>query len=132
MLNFNSNGLLIPDNNIQSNITELEKAFVKDIPTTKRRELFDKYVSYSIALKEICNNADLKQWIDGSFVTKKPHPGDIDLVTFIDFSTIDALNDKLTNYKYPAAQNVFGVDAYIIRTYPVDHKRYLIYKADWI
>ena len=130
MLNFNSNGLLAPDHNIQSTLAELENIFVTAIPSIKRRELFNKYLSYSTALKQLCNNAGLIQWVDGSFVTKKPEPGDIDIVTFIDFSIVEALNDKLTDYKHPASQNIFGVDAYIVKLYPTEHKYYNLYISD--
>jgi hypothetical protein len=130
MLNFNSKGLLMPDNNIQSTFAELENTFVTAIPSTKRRELFNKYVSYSTALRQLCNNAQIIQWIDGSFTTKKSEPGDIDLVMFIDFSIVEALNDKLTDYKHPASQNIFGVDAYIVKLYPAGHKYYNLYLSD--
>jgi hypothetical protein len=130
MLSLNSNGLLIPDHNIQSSIVELEKLFVTAIPSIKRRELFTKYISYSTGLKELCNDATLIQWVDGSFVTKKQEPGDIDLVTFIDFSIIETLNVNLTNFNYPASQNIFGVDAYIVRFYPEGHKFHPLYLSD--
>jgi len=55
MLNFSSNGLLVPSNNIKSDILELEKTFVTD-KTLRRKELFDNYISYSNALKKACNN----------------------------------------------------------------------------
>jgi hypothetical protein len=131
MLNFNAVGLLEPDNNIQSSILELERFFVTDIQTAKRKELFENYISYSNSLSGVCDNADLKQWVDGSFVSKKPEPNDIDLVTFIDFSVVEALNNQLVNYKYPASQNIFGVDAYLVSIYPPEHKCYPLYLADW-
>ncbi|HEY4322812.1 MAG TPA: hypothetical protein VGN20_02470 [Mucilaginibacter sp.] len=108
---------------------ELEDIFVKNIPTINRSELFKKYFSYTNSLKEI-SKTNLKQWIDGSFVTKKSEPQDIDLVTFIDFSVVEALGNDLTDYKYPASQIIFGVDAYIVKTYPSDHKYYSSYLAD--
>jgi hypothetical protein len=130
MLNFNSIGLLIPDSNIQSDISELEQVFVTDIQTTKRKELFENYISYSNALKEVCKNENLKQWVDGSFTSKKFEPNDIDIVTFIDFSVIDALKNQLIDYKHPASQNTFGVDAYIVSIYPPNHKYHPLYLAD--
>ncbi|MDB5090215.1 MAG: hypothetical protein JWR09_4209 [Mucilaginibacter sp.] len=131
MLKFNPNGLLIPDTNIKSDVNELEDVFVKDINTSKRIELFNNYAIYSRSLKELCNNSNLIQWIDGSFVTQKSEPNDIDIVTFIDFEIVDELNDKLINYKCPASKNLFGVDAYLVKLYPKDHKYYPICQADW-
>jgi len=61
---------------------------------------------------------------------KKSEPGDIDLVAFIDFAIIEALGDSLTNYKYPASAAIFGVDAYIVKIYPKNHKYYSLYIGD--
>jgi len=70
ILNFNLSGLLVPCVAISSNTTELEKEFVTDLNIAKRKELFEKYVTYSGRLKEICNITSIEQWVDGSFVTK--------------------------------------------------------------
>jgi hypothetical protein len=129
MLKFNSNGLLIPDINIQSDIVELESIFVTSV-STRRVELFEKYISYTNSLKVLCNNSELTQWVDGSFVTKIPEPGDIDVVTFIDFTVLESLNDTLSNYKYPASQDIFGVDAYLVKVYPPEHRYYFSYQSD--
>ena len=130
MLIFNLNGFLVPDQNIRSSIDEFEKEFVNSIQSTKRRELFNKYVSYSAGLKELCKGGEFTQWIDGSYVTKKPEPNDIDLVTFIDFSIVESLGNSLNDYKYPASRSLFGVDAYIVKIYPYGHKYHLLYQSD--
>lgn len=101
MLNFNTQGLLVPDNNIEGDIIELETVFVDGIGTAKRKELFDKYLSYSKSLKKICGENDLLQWINGSFTTKKPEPKDIEIVTFIDHLLVEKLNGNLDNYNIP-------------------------------
>ncbi len=135
MLEFNLKGFLVPDKNIRSSIEEFETVFVNSIQSVKRKELFNNYISYSTALKQLCNGVDFKQWIDGSYVTKKMEPNDIDLVTFLDFSIVESLGDSLSDYKYPASQNLFGVDAYIVKIYPQGHKYHLLYQSDiayWI
>jgi hypothetical protein len=48
---------------------------------------------------------------------------------------IESLGDRLSDYKYPASLNHFGVDAYIVKAYPYEHKNHLLYlsdKAYWI
>ncbi len=128
MLKFNSSGLLVPAKNIKSTVPELKETFAINIT---RNQLFQNYIAYTASLKELCNNETLTQWIDGSFVTQKAEPNDIDLVTFVSFHIIDELGDKLLNYKYPASKNVFGVDAYLVRYYPRNHKHYSIHQADY-
>ena len=47
MLTFNHSGLLVPDNKINSTIQELESEFVLNLPTVKRKEIFDAYIKYN-------------------------------------------------------------------------------------
>lgn len=132
MLSFDSNGLLIPDHNIQSDIEEFEKIFVADIQSVSRNDLFDNYINYSNSLKTLLNGGRFTQWIDGSFVTKKANPNDIDLVTFIDFNVAETFRNELKDYKYPFSMDIFGVDAYLVKVFPPGHRNYLLYQSDRI
>ena len=135
MLTFNHSGLLVPDNKINSTIQELENEFVLKLPTTKRKEIFDAYIKYNEDFKKVCNLDELHQWVNGSYVTKKNNPGDIDLVTFIDYDIIQKLGSKLDDFKYPNSEIIYGVDAYIVEVYPETHKdrfRYISDKAYWM
>jgi hypothetical protein len=69
------------------------------------------------------------------YVSKKNNPGDIDLVTFLDFDVIQKLGSKLDNFKYPNSEIIYGVDAYIVEVYPETHRdrfRYVSDKAYWM
>lgn len=133
MLKFNSSGFLFPDKQIASSIEELEQYFVKDIKSSRRKEIFDSYCNYSNDLKETCNLEVLVQWIDGSFTTKKENPNDIDLVTFLDYRIASSI--QLKNFVYPKSLEIYKVDAYIVVTYPDEHKNSFLYMSDkfyWI
>jgi hypothetical protein len=135
MLTFNHSGLLVPDNKINSTLLEFEKEFVLKIPTDKRKEIFEAYFKYSQDFKKVCNLDVLHQWIDGSYVTKKNNPGDIDLVTFLDYNIVKRLGSKLNDFKYPNSEIIYGVDAYIVEVYPENHQdtfRYISDKAYWM
>ena len=86
-------------------------------------------MQYTNELKKRCADV-LTQWIDGSFVTKKQEPGDIDLVTFIDFSVAEKLGDDLKDFKYPLSEIVFVVDAYLVKIYPPGHQLHQLYVSD--
>ena len=134
MLNFSHSGLLVPSSAIPSDIHEMETEFVVKIPTLERKKLFEAYINYSEKLKQLCGNIDLVQWVDGSFVTGKPMPGDIDLISFINFEVVSSLKEALIPFKYPESEVVFNVDAYIVVLYPTDsryHNYYLSDKAYW-
>ncbi|MEO6721908.1 MAG: hypothetical protein ABIN67_16185 [Ferruginibacter sp.] len=135
MLNFNRSGLLVPSSIIASNLKELQSEFITHIGTTERINHFNSYINYSNALKILCGNNGLIQWVDGSFVTKMPKPNDIDIVSFIDFQIISSLGNKLQSFKYPASETIFQVDAYIVPVYPIGHHHFYLTqhdKAYWI
>jgi hypothetical protein len=135
MLQFDNQGFLIPDNAISSTLQELEQVFVKDMPTGYRKQHFDSYLNYSKELKKLCGDIELIQWIDGSFITKKEDPNDIDLVTFLDSDSTKSIHHLLENFKEPLSKTVYGVDAYILYTYSRDDKRYFFQQSDrayWI
>ncbi len=130
MFSFNKAGLLVPDSKIITSKELFELEFVSNIQSLKRKELFDSLVSYNNELKKSCNLEVLNQWIDGSFVTKKINPGDIDVVTFLDFQIIEEHEKKLNDFKYPSSENLFGIDGYIVAVYPEDHENYFLSLSD--
>jgi hypothetical protein len=135
MLEFNHQGFLIPASMIKSNIDEFKAHFVIDSPENIRKNLYDQYKNYTDDLKAVCGEIELVQWLDGSFVTKKPKPSDIDLVTFIDIKIVETTEKELRKFIYPASLENYGIDGYIVIFYPRDHKHHSLYKSDcayWI
>lgn len=124
MLVFNPSGLLIPDNIIISDLAELKKEFVDDIPSGKRMDIFNRFLKYNEDLQKVLGFHGFVQWIDGSFVTKKVNPGDIDLVTFIESEKIMKAGSGIDPFRFPNSESIYGVDAYIIEVYPSDEPDY--------
>ncbi|PWH81291.1 DUF6932 family protein [Brumimicrobium oceani] len=115
MLKFNNLGHLVPNKPISSDIIELEKYFVIEYSSIERSKIFEQYLRYSSDLKKICGDIEIKQWINGSFISRsQPRPNDIDLVSFIDKDIIQTLGEELKPFTYPSCKNVYhGVDAYL-------------------
>jgi uncharacterized protein DUF6932 len=130
MLSFDAKGLLIPDTIIVSSVSELKRHFVEDIPSVTRNGNFEKYIGYSEALKQLLSGRPLKQWINGSFVTKVSNPNDIDIVTFIDSGVVTELKEQLDNFGAKGAMDNYGVDGYILEVFPEGHPQYFFYKSD--
>lgn len=130
MLHFNAKGFLIPNLNISSSLEELESEFVDNIDSERRRHLFTKYVEYSNLLKSKLTESSLLQWIDGSFISKKSDPADIDIVSFINYKELENNDKRLDMFKYPFSLANFELDAYIVLVYPRDHKNYPLYVGD--
>lgn len=74
---------------------------------------------------------DFSIWIDGSFISKKENPNDIDLVTIIDFRDYD-FNKSIFETRFQPAnvRKEFGVDGYIIRKYPKKHPKHFFTHSD--
>lgn len=122
MISFDSKGNIKPYRPIISTVDELEENFVVGIKSVTRKENFDKYIKYSNDLKKVLQVDQLRQWVNGSFVTKKINPKDIDLVTFVDSKLLHNLKDKVNAFRPEEAWSIYGVDAYLVEVHPVGSK----------
>lgn len=130
MLQFDSKGLLIPNTAIKLTGEEFRFYFVDSIPSETRLDNFKKYISYSNELKKILKVDKLKQWIDGSFVTLIRNPKDIDFVTFLDFELRLKFLKELKKFEAKGANEIFGVDAYLLTVFPENHSKEFLFHSD--
>ena len=130
MLQFDNNGRLYPYEIIETDSETIEKVFVEEIAfSTSRRTIFENLKEYNQLLKEIIGS-DCKQWIDGSFVTLKRNPKDVDVITWIDFEEYERHEKQLEKLKQWRFDKLKMIDGYFIKTYPPQHKRYKFYEYD--
>ncbi len=122
MLRFDNRGNLTPYGVVPATIAELRSHFVEGIPSDTRAQLFEKYVVYSSELKRLSGGKHLRQWINGSFITKKSDPGDIDIITFLERSQVRKLDKLIENFRRQNSILLFGVDAYIVEVHPPGDK----------
>lgn len=72
---------------IELSSSETEQFFVTPFDnTSKRHVLFEEYKRYTHDLRLLLD-CPFYQWLDGSFISNKHNPGDIDLISFIDYTT---------------------------------------------
>lgn len=114
MLDFDDNGYLQPYKAMELDFKVFENQFSRN---RQRKMLFAEYLLFVEDLKKIVGK-EFKQWIDGSYVTLKILPNDIDVVTFIPFQMYLNYESLLLdlNQKYPK------IDAYFVPLYPPTHK----------
>jgi hypothetical protein len=113
MLIFDQQGYLKPYEPIETDLETFEKTFAI---SSVRKAIFEQYLAYLSDLQEIIPN-EFYQWIDGSFVTKKPLPFDLDLVTFVPHSFYDKEIKKLLSLK----RRYNLIDGYYVKDYPFNH-----------
>ena len=114
-------------------IPEIEEALVTAFPSSaRRRPLFESWRNVVAAIERVTPIKD--HWLDGSFVTKKAEPTDIDCVSFFESATFDALgpvDHTLLKALLSAKVTVglFGCDSYAVIEYPEDHPARGTYEA---
>ncbi len=133
MLQFDEKGHLMPYEIIELTLSEFETSFVDGLDDrTHRRGLFQKYLSFLEDLK-VSLGVPFYQWVDGSFVTTKVFPGDIDLVIFLDYDWLVKKMGVILDYKNHSHEK-YKVDAHFA---PFANRRHRFYsntlkmEADW-
>jgi hypothetical protein len=94
------------------NLEDFENTFVF---TNRRAEIFKNYLEFVDILKGL-PIGNFFQWLDGSFVTKKPFPNDLDLVTFVDANAFMRFENRLRVLETDCRWN--RLDAYSVPVYP--------------
>jgi hypothetical protein len=117
-LKFTEDGYLTPISGIETDLATF-KTFVDNFPLSEKRQfLFHNYLEY-LRLFSRKITPHFEQWINGSFVTKKDNPNDIDFVTFIDALIFERNEAKLEEF-WSFSLEEEGLDAYIVKIYPPD------------
>lgn len=117
---FDENGNL-PSGIINSSLQNFEDNFITNFnDSSTRPEIFKGYLRYCDKLLPL--NIATKQWINGSFTTKKVNPNDIDFVTHIDALKVDEnpeIQNKISEICNPfETKKEFLCDVYFIPLYP--------------
>lgn len=117
MFVFNQFGNLFPSNTpIHCTFENLLESFAWN---EHRRLLLVELNFFISEVKELLS-ADTKIWLDGSFVTNKVLPNDIDLVLFVNTS---AYQENYNIFKQIRSKYL-NIDAYFVEIFPEGHKKY--------
>ena len=134
-LKFNDEGCL-PQEIYELTLDEVENGFVQE-NSQRRQEIFE---HYKIHLKDIEETGCcLNHWIDGSFVTLKENPNDIDTLTEFDGLEVDKLGikDKVEDIIHNAPLRTNGCcHSFVIIRYPEkyaqDYEDYVFFKCRYL
>jgi hypothetical protein len=133
--------LMIPNYDIRGNLTPNEiipmewdnfvQHFVIDKPNSRtRQQILSNFAAFIEQLHgTICPN--FKIWVDGSFVSTKQNPGDIDAVFLLPHDVWERKKSVLEHqifikeFKFSK-----GLDLYYFADYPENHKRHFLSHLD--
>jgi len=113
-------------------VGDIEAALVNGFPnSTTRRPLFESWNTVREAISRVVGVET--EWIDGSYVTMKEDPKDIDMVTHLTGTELDALDvaDQALLRGLVAAnlsQALHGCDSYVCPVYQRNHPNHALYE----
>jgi hypothetical protein len=126
-MQFNLNGYLDPGIH-NAELPDIEEHLVKGFPTSiTRPRIIEGYKQHRAELQAL--NIEFEQFVDGSFVSTKNDPSDIDLVCFADAQAVDRLSSE-DQQKLRAlvlgqeTKKTHYCDAYFCPTVPEHHPDY--------
>ena len=96
-IQFDERGNLYPPRPIEITDEDFEQHFVKDIKESETRQrLFSNFNSF---VRDFQNqiSPNFKVWINGSFISKKVNPRDIDAVFLLDYTVCERQQSILDN-----------------------------------
>lgn len=104
-MEFGENGLLAPGFH-EIELDEFEKLFVENFTTSQtRRRIFENFKKWRENL--LSQYSVFEIWMDGSFVTSKVNPNDVDIVIFVHIQDYVRLGQNWENIR-----NADDIDAY--------------------
>jgi len=135
---FDRFGNLYPYKKIEMSLSEFESTFVKHFDSDSNRHLiFENYLNYLSDFKKQIT-PDFTHWINGSFVSNKQSPGDIDFVNIVDSETVFKKKELIeNNFINAGVLKKYQIDAYLVIQYPETHSHFirtqsdLLYWNDW-
>ncbi len=130
---FDEHGYLKPRNKIHMTFEEFQRIFVEAFGNDSTRlAIFENYQKFIEDFQKTVT-PNFIQWVNGSFVTQKPSPNDIDFVTILDykiFNEFDEIIDK--QFRQSGAIRKYGrqIDVYAVRQYPEGHPQFEVFKGE--
>ncbi len=133
MFQFDENGHLTPFEPIEITLDEFQATFVDAFPESKtRRWLFENYLDWVFDFQRDVYPYFV-QWINGSFVTKKENPNDLDFVTFLEGSVFEKRKKAIEPF-WSFSNEGKGLDAYILPMPPEndsDFQTFIDFRNTW-
>ncbi len=111
--------LVYPPKYIELSFEELPLLLEKLPFNEQRNHLWEEYQNYLAEIRELLQT-NFFQYLDGSFITQKENPKDIDVVSFVEGELLEHYEKEIEQID----QKHKNIDAYYIALYPPEHQQY--------
>ena len=118
MINFDNKGNIFPYEITETTFEIFQEVFSFN---EHRKAILQEYVEFCSVLKSI-QTGEFFQFVDGSFVTQKQYPKDIDIVTFMDADFFNKNAVKLLNLR----DNFEKIDCFFVPNHSPEHPHYFV------
>lgn len=125
MLKFNEFGYLATPGPVIMDIESFIGVFVVN---THRESIFDNFKEMLEELKSILPLGPFYLWINGSYVSKRANPKDLDVIAFVNFKVYSNSENIFRDLRRKYAK----IDLYFVKNYPEDHPKRFITEFDQI
>jgi predicted nucleotidyltransferase len=127
-LSFDEKGHLVPYEIITIDWAVFVETFVNSfVENSTRHRIFEKFERFIEEVKILLNDS-FEIWINGSFVTKKENPKDIDVVILVPNSLISSkLENLFLNVKRSKGKEIHP---FLLELFPSEHPKYILYFSD--
>lgn len=130
-MEFDNFGNLHPYDIIEAELNIIEELFVTSfVESMTRKTLFSDFHLFLNEIKSIVENGTL--WLDGSFITLKKNPRDIDILIFVRSEVLLEKERELTILKKKYQPKI---DSYFIELLPKNHPKYFLFemnRKEWL
>lgn len=129
-MDFDASGHLTPYAVLETSLADFEAVFVTGFPESlTRRRIFGRYLAYVEELRGIVGSGFV-QWVDGSFVTRKVNPGDIDFLTLLEIDRYEKNREAIDALRMRRSEPNSVIDGYFLFIRPENHPQWHLYAAD--
>lgn len=132
-MQFDAYGNPMPYDLIPTDPATVRAMLVEAFPhSPTRADLFAAFLRYVERLRALVGGG-FTIWLDGSFVTRKPDPADVDFVTLLDAARYTRHETALETLHHDEPRPY--LDPYFLPVYPAGHRLRFVYelnRLDWL
>ena len=131
-MQFDVFGHLVPYEKLVVTPAVFKHTFVDTLPNNSVRwAIYADYQQFVADLKSLIP-APFMHWIDGSFVTQKEEPADMDVITFFDHAVVAEYESLIRErFRRSLARKYYPLlDAYVVDVFPESHPSHFFTLSD--